>query len=59
MVTLDIMRYIVKAVSIFGGEELTWKYETHHEAHQKIRELKDQRSIGNEFLIKIQELETV
>jgi|TARA_R100001530_G_scaffold114406_1_gene81368 hypothetical protein len=58
VVTLDIMRYIVKAVSISGGEELVWRYGSNLEANQKIRELKDQRGVANEFLIKKQELET-
>ena len=53
------MRYIVKVVSISGGEEIAWKYDSILEVNKKIRELKDQRGLTNNFTIKMQELETV
>ena len=55
------MDYIVKAIAMSGGNELTWVFSLRKDAERKIQELKDQRSISNEFVITftVKELEKV
>lgn len=55
------MDYVVKATVTNGGDELTWIFSLRKDAVRKIQELKDQRSVTNNFVITftIKELETV
>jgi len=55
------MDYIVKAIAISGGNELTWIFSLRKDAERKIQELKDHRSVTNNFVITftVKELETV
>lgn len=53
------MEFIVKATGLDGGNELEWTFKVRRDAERKIRELKDQRSITNNFVITFQEKQLI
>ena len=54
---LDSMKYLVKSLSIFDASVMTWEFNSHDEALQKVRELKD--TGANYFIVSIEQIETV
>lgn len=51
------MKYLVRSLSIFDASVYSWEFNSHDEALQKVRELKD--TGANYFIVSIQQIETV
>ena len=51
------MKYLVRSLSIFDASVMTWEFNSHDEALQKVRELKD--TGANYFIVSIEQIETV